>query len=278
MLTISDINNSNPILILYSSGTGGEFLTKTIAANSKTINPILHEYNVERNITNAVCVIDYGTMWKDPNDPSTWQRKFTDEQYKDIIGNGRYIIKDHPNLHFSKYHWKFLPNLKVLHLVVKKEYLYFAKLTFAKLLRRIEVSNITDEYIRQNINNTDHLSTLNAIKSWAAKYTWVWEHELHIVNTQYTSLSPIEIEHYDDVYYHVKIQGDSIAYESNVLPQYLAMIYNNYYTIPVDSLVTDSVEFWNMILPHISDLDISECIKSTNMWIEKNNAIIESFY
>jgi hypothetical protein len=278
MLSIADINDSNPILILYSSGTGGEFLTKTIAANCSNINPLVWEQNSITNRTSAACVIDYGPLWDNVDDPHTWHRKMPVEQFNQLIGDNSYIFKDHPNVYFAKYHWKFLPKLKVLHFVVKKEYLYFSKLTFAKLLNRVEVTDISDEFIKRAITNTDDHQTLNAIRSWATQYTWVWEHELHIVNTQYKSCQSISIEHNDDIYYHVATQGDAIAYESNVLPQYLDMIYGNYHTIPIDCLTADSTELWNTISSYINNLDIECCIKHTNMWIENNNTVIERCY
>jgi len=214
-------------------------------------------------------------MWSDPDNSSTWQCKLMSDQYTQLIGNGSYIIKDHPSLYFAKYYWKFLPNLKVLHLVVKQEYSYFAKLTFAKLLNRVNVQDVTFEYIKRTVNNTNDSNTLNTIKNWAEKYTWIWEHELHIVNTQYKSRQPVTITHNDDIYHYVTTQGDAIAYESNVLPKYLSMIYDNYQTIPVDCLVTDSTEFWNTILAYINNLDIKHCIRNTNKWIENNTSIME---
>lgn len=277
MLAISNINESNPILILYSSGTGGEFLTKTIAANSNSINPVIHTINADRNTTSTTCIIDYAALWDNINDPTTWQRKLSVDQYHTLIGNGRYIFKDHPNIYFAKFHQQFLPNLKVLHLVVNHEYSYFAKLTFAKLRNKKQTSDIDIDYIIRSINNTTDSILINKIIEWAAPYTWVWEHELHIVNTMLKSNQPITITHHDDIDHHINEQRNSIEQDSNTLPYHLAMIYKNYYTIPIDSIITDSSSIWNTLLMHIPDLNIENCIKDTAIWMTKNNSLIERF-
>ena len=51
MITTNDINNSNPVLILYSSGTGGEFITSLLAEVSDEFNALGEtEVNKQRNV------------------------------------------------------------------------------------------------------------------------------------------------------------------------------------------------------------------------------------
>ena len=101
MITTNDINNSNPVLILYSSGTGGEFITSLLAEVSDEFNPLGEtEVNKQRNRTHVNCVLDYAALWKDPANPKTWIPPHVDNT---MIGSKRYLLKDHPQFLY-KYH------------------------------------------------------------------------------------------------------------------------------------------------------------------------------
>lgn len=270
-LNISEINNMRPLLLLYSSGTGGEFITKTIAENSNEFNPVGNYLDNENNLTSSRCCVHYGAIWTNPDDPSTWIDHTVGSQDK----SRRVIIKDHPSLYFAKYYWRYLSNLQVIHLAVREQVKYFSELTINKLSMRVNRSDITDLYVNKYISETATPERINDIIQWAKPYPWVWSTELHTLNSHLSNGVDVSAFHHNhEISALVQNQFEAIAWESGRLRSFLGDIYDNYTTVYVDSLAHDGVDFWNQMQVHIPSLELSKCIQQTTKWIEHNNKIM----
>lgn len=260
-----------PLLLLYSSGTGGEFITKTISENSDDFNQVETYIDVKNNLTSARCCMHYGAIWPNPDDPDTW----IDHSIKTQDQSKRVIIKDHPSLYFAKYYWRYLSNLQVIHLAVKEEINYFSELTINKLSVRVDCNDITDLYITKYVSETATTERIKDIVRWAKSYPWVWSSELQTLNSHLSKgLDVSDFHHNDDVGVLVQNQYEAINWESGQLRTFLANIYDNYTTVYVDSLAHNGVDFWNQMQANIPSLELSKCIQQTTKWIEHNNKIM----
>jgi hypothetical protein len=263
------INESFPVLILYSSGTGGEFLTKTIAYNTSDMVKGRSFLNTERNQTHYETLLDYSANWGNVEDPDTWIKN------SELCGDGRYIFRDHPSLFFAKYYWKYFPNMKVIHLTVKKEFDYFARLTFKKLAHKIQSSSVDYEFIMTKVNNKCSKTNADILINWAHQYEWVWLHELLTANTFLSENGNINnYEHCDDIKTYEIIQAESISYQSNVLPTYLSQIFDDYITVNIDSLIDRAENFCNNIKEILPLFDTASASEQINEWIANNNLLI----
>jgi hypothetical protein len=276
-LNISEINNMRPLLLLYSSGTGGEFLTNTISRNSVEFNDVLSNYNQERNITTTSCVTLYSPLWNDPDTTSSWiDQSFIEHAAHTIDPSLRIIIKDHPNLYFSKYYWKYLSNLQVVHLTLKNELDYFSRLTYKKLSNKVDSSIIDINYIQNNIVKNANDYVINNIIHWVSQFNWVWESEIHTINTLLSQGKDISIfTHHDSVHEKISEQYDALEFESGKLPYQLRQIYTEYKTVCIDSLAHDGLEFWDSMSVLIPSLDTQKCIAETHKWISNNNSLLD---
>jgi hypothetical protein len=270
-LNISEINDSHPILILYSSGTGGEFLTKTIESNTPGFVKGQSFLNTERNQTHYETLLDYSANWGDVNNPDSWIKN------PSLTGDGRYIFRDHPSVFFAKYYWKYFPNISVIHLVVKREFEYFAKLTFKKLARRIESRTVDRNFILTRVNDKCSDANIEKLIHWAKSYEWIWLHELLTANTFLSENGNINnYEHYDSIAIYEAKQAESIAYQSNVLPTYLSQIFDEYRIIDIDSLIDNSEYFCNNIKNLLPLFDAGAAINQIEEWIANNNLLIKN--
>lgn len=270
-LNISEINDSYPILILYSSGTGGEFLTNEIASNTPGLVNGRSFVNTKRNQTHYETLLDYSANWGDVNNPDTWIKN------PSLTGDGRYIFKDHPSVFFAKYYCKYFPNMSVIHLVVKKEFNYFASLTFEKLAHRIESHTVDRNFILTRVNNKCSDANVEKLIRWAKKYTWIWLHELLTANTFLSESGNINsYEHYDSIAIYEAIQAEAIAYQSNVLPTHLSQIFDNYITIDIDCLIDNSEHLCNNIKELLPLFDASSAASHIDTWIDNNNLLIKN--
>ena len=201
------------------------------------------KYFQERNQTHYETLLDYSANWGNVEDPDTWIKN------SELCGDGRYIFRDHPSLFFAKYYWKYFPNMKVIHLTVKKEFDYFARLTFKKLAHKIQSSSVDYEFIMTKVNNKCSKTNADILINWAHQYEWVWLHELLTANTFLSENGNINnYEHCDDIKTYEIIQAESISYQSNVLPTYLSQIFDDYITVNIDSLIDRAENFCNNII------------------------------
>ena len=64
------IKNNNPLLIVYPTGAGGEFISMTIANNSSNFNNLKYQYRSDNNQIHTHSPIKYTSMWSE-NDSNT---------------------------------------------------------------------------------------------------------------------------------------------------------------------------------------------------------------
>lgn len=272
MISIQDIDDSRPVLILYSSGTGGEFITSTLSKVSKSFNNLVWFVNKEVNQTHLTCVTEYSTEWTDPLDPNTW---ICQRHLDQLIGPKRYLMRDHPILDHAILYNKFLPNLQVLNLTLQDNYDYYGKVTFAKLAKKVYNSELTFDYVKNNITSTVDMACMSNLYNWASKYPWVWFHELHIVNTMLKSNQSIEFyEHNDNLKEHVATQSVAIELQSTVLSTQLKQVLNNCIDIDITD-IKSSKSMWEQIKVIIPDIDLKEAIKLSNRWQANNRKLIK---
>jgi hypothetical protein len=270
-LNISEINEMRPLLLLYSSGTGGEFITNMISQSSDEFNTVDYHLFKENNMTSARCCTYYGALWENPDDPKTWIDPTVSDQDK----TKRVILKDHPSLYFAKYYWRHLSNLQVIHLAVKEEIEYFSKLAINKLAFRVNSDDVNKEYVTKYISETATPERINNIIKWARAYPWVWGSELQTLNSHLSKgVDVSDFYHDDDIDVLVQNQFTAMSWESGQLRTYLSEIYTNYTTVNVDSLAYNGIEFWNQIKKCVPSVDTAKCIKHTNYWIKKNHNIM----
>lgn len=269
-LNISAINDTKPLLILYSSGLGGEFITKTIGNLCKDFNDITFDETTSTNQTHSKCVIKYGVLWTDPHDTSTWIDQAAPLQ--DL--SKRVIIKDHPSIYIAKHYWKQLSNLQVIHLVVDKEVEYFARLTVKKLAKPIDIKHVNRKWIDENIDGKVTKKIADGILNWAKPYPWVWENELRTVHTFLSEgRSTDRYKHEQHPERQVSMQADAIAFQCNEMSSVLREIYTDYNTVCVDELTTSSKQFWKDIKKLVPTLPVAKANKLTQAWINKNNEL-----
>jgi hypothetical protein len=276
MLTIAEINMSRPVLILYSAGTGGEFITSLLAEVSDEFNPIgSAARNKKTNRTNVNCVLEYSALWTSLTNPKTWVSSHVD---KTMIGSKRYLIKDHPNV-LSNCYKKHLPNVTVLHFVAKENFEYFAKLAFAKLQKKIQLSEITLDYMINNITPAAYEDLFLSVYNWASKYTWVWQHELQTITQAFMSANTIVLnsyEHNDSLQKYIDEHVTHIKKESNASGE-LALSFawfENYKTIDITD-INSSRNMWKQISKVINITDIESAIRKTDAWQKRNRRLIE---
>ena len=268
-LNISAINDTKPLLILYSSGLGGEFITKTISNLCKDFNDITFTETTGSNLTHSKCVINYGALWTDPHNTDTW---IQDTPLQDL--SKRVIIKDHPSIYIAKHYWKQLSNLQVIHLVTKTQTDYFAKLTVKKLAKPIDIKHVTRNWIKENIDARVTNKIADAIIKWAKPHNWVWENELRTVHTFVSEgRDTATYKHEQHVDQQINMQGSAIAYQCNEMTEVLKEIYSNYNIVCVDELTTSSNNFWKDIKKLVPTLPVALAVKQTQQWIDNNNEL-----
>ena len=81
-----------PLLLLYSSGLGGEFITKTLSENSDEFNNVDYHLFEKNNMTSARCCTYYAALWENPDDPTKVYYKY----------NNLYFEKDRVDKDWSR--------------------------------------------------------------------------------------------------------------------------------------------------------------------------------
>jgi hypothetical protein len=272
MISIKDINAAGPVLILYSSGTGGEFITSTLSKVSKSFNNLVWFVNTEVNQTHLTCVTEYSTTWSDPLDPNTW---ICQRHLDKLIGPKRYLMRDHPILDHAILYNRFLPNLQVLNLTLQDNYDYYGKVTFAKLAKKVYITELTFDYVKNNITSSVDEVHMSNLYNWASKYLWVWVHELHIVNTALKSNQSIEFyEHTDSLEEHIANQSTAIEHQSTVVSVQLKKVLNNCIDIDITD-IKSSKHMWEQFKIIIPDIDLKEAIKLSDIWQANNRKLIK---
>jgi MFS superfamily sulfate permease-like transporter len=271
MITLDNIKKSNPVLVVYPAGTGGEHIAHTMSICSNEFEDLQTTFVGKKNQFHTVCALNYSTSFSDINVFST----SIDSRYKgNFYDTGkRIVLKDHPTDMTLDFYSRNFSNINVIFVTPVNEVDYFSKLTFKKLAVKIPTP-ITKEYIQSEIFNTLTDIEYNHLIDQANCYPWVWRHELHILTHQIREHGKlVPLEHYDNL---DKIENDHTqtlinTYEK-VLPEYTAK-FKNLHLINCDTLRYESEYFWSTIKKIIPSLHLDRAVEITNNWIEKNNKL-----
>lgn len=270
MLSFKQIISSDPIMVLYHAGCGGEFISKTLAENDPTIHPLNYTVNQINNQWHSVGPVHYSSQWTDFDNVDTWVNKRFENKYT----NRRYLFKEHPTDVNLQYYAKYAPQLNVIYLRPTTAQLYFSKLLFLKVSARVETP-VTPEYINNHVN--DLLSDLQQqrILEWANKYEWVWSHELMICNTRIVQQQGLDNFHHAaslDKYIHD--HADQQLIFDKIVDKYKDK-FNSFLIVDIDPLTQSSQKFWEHISIAFVNLDTEACIRETDKWIHKNNLLLQ---
>ena len=272
-ITFDEIKNSNPLLVLYPAGTGGEFVSAIIANSSESFHNLSYNYNYGRNRYNTICPSDYYTNWSDINDTSTWINpafvKYTDGL--------RYVIKDHP-MHpcFSLYS-KHIPELSAVYMSPVHQIEYFSKLIFIKTSILCN-SPITREFILRCIGSKLTDERISMLINWASTQRTFWIHELQNANTLLSlGRDTNKLMHEPNLSVHIKMHAEYMRKELESTFSIAKYNIKNTCMINSDSLVSDGVEFWNSVKDVVPDLNITNALTETRQWILKNNKLISIY-
>lgn len=269
-ITFEDVKNSNPLLIIYPAGTGGEFITGVLSQSSESFHNLVTYHNTELNRYSVICPLDYSSNWSDLDDPYTWVN------YRNVstFSNRRFILKDHPIMDHVQVYYKYLPNIPVIYMTPFKEFDYFGKLIFIKTAK-LCTGVIDDSFIKTAIGNNLTDARMKCLLEWANNNQQFWLHELYIANTTLSEGKDItNFRHIPDLAEHIKLHTGSIKHSFNfTLPKY-CYYFPKTKLLNCDSLRTDGVEFWKDMKNIVEDIDMDFALEKTAEWISKNNKLV----
>jgi hypothetical protein len=269
-LTFSEINDGNPVLFLYHAGGGGEFISKTFAANHPDFHPLDFVMN-ERNQCHSIGPIHYASQWPDRDQPETW----VNHRFKVTTPGLDYVSKDHPTAFNVAQYLKHMPRLMIIYMTATDHKEHFARLVFAKVARRIE-SPVTVDYIRSDVNDLLNPQEESELIAWSSQYPWVWSHELMIANTRLKDGRGLaKFDHEDSLDKYI---SDHVAQDheyDRMIAEFQRSEYR-IYTIGTDPLVTASRPFWQSLQLAFPKLDVAECVAATDEWIANNHRLLNT--
>ena len=283
MLTLEEIQNSKPILVIYPAGSGGEHIAYTISKNSSSCYTLPMHYGEHNNQFHVPSALEYYANWGDITDNSTWFNpvfieKFNKDQAtpgEKWFANGRHVLKDHPSIESTEVYKKYLPDALVIYMSPIDSADYFSRLLFTKIDRRIKTP-ITKKFIEEEICKNVPMERLNILIEWSKQYHEVWLHEINSANFA-LSLGKRLPAHMDDIEYHISEHARNTLLElDTVVPLLQEKFNNNFKFINSDCLRNESTQFWQSIKLLIKDLNVETSIDSTNDWIARNNSIYEN--
>lgn len=272
-ITFDEVKNSNPLLVIYPSGAGGEFVSTVLSLSSESFHNLPYRYLPDINRYNTNCPLDYFTNWTDHNDVSTWINPHFIKQQSGM----RYILKDHPMYPCFPLFKKYIPNMSAIYMTPIRETEYFSKLIFIKS-SILQKSPITSDFINRHISYKLPTTRIDELLKWANAQQEFWIHELHTANTWLSNGRNLnDLVHIPSLSTYVKLHTTSMT--SDLTYMYPAAKNNIKDTrlVNSDSLTTDGIEFWNSIKNIVPDLDLSVALEHTAGWIEKNNKLIEIY-
>lgn len=271
MITKQNVIDSNPILIVYPAGTGGEHIAHTLSICSDEFEDLQTKFVPELNQHHTVCVLNYSTAVNDIDDFSTALDSRYEKDFRQQ--NLRVVLKDHPTDYTLQFYAKHFPDIITLFVTTINEHEYFSDLTFKKLAVRVECP-IDIDYLKYEISDSLTEQEYAHLIEQANQFPWVWRHELHILTTQMREQKKLlPIEHFDTL---DKIKNDHkqtlINTYITTVPKYKEQL-KNCYVIDCDTLKSSSKEFWTQIKNIIPSVDLDRAVKITDSWIEKNNKL-----
>ena len=154
-------SSNNSFLVLYTAGTGGEFLTSTISKCVEEMNTIPVEFIEDRWV--AVCKVAYSEVAINDNNHYT-------EHYKGDTSKVYDIYKDHYQKPIEDYWPK---DMTVICLEVTKDYDFWANLCYKKLKNYITINKNEFLYHQKLALDFDCKNILN--------YTSMFDNS-HVVN------------------------------------------------------------------------------------------------
>ena len=272
-ITFDEIKNSNPLLIMYSAGVGGEFVTAALSNASKQFHTSPHKIITERNRFSTRCPIDFFTNWSNPDDPETWVNPI----FEKTENNVRYILKDHPMCYLPKFYKRHMPDVSIAYIAPFTESNYFSKLLFLKTSIKINTP-IDDTFILTNVNGNIPVGRIQHIVNWANRHPEVWKHELHSINTVLSNGGVIDnILHQPNLHKYIAEHQAVIQNDIDSVFPIVKKNISNATLINSDSLTVDGAEFWKSIKLIVKDLDLDAAIANTREWAQHNKELINNY-
>ena len=166
--------NKDDILLLYTAGTGGEFLSGLISRTVTNINE-LRPIEVGINHWNLSCRRTYVDIYEaDPNKfPNGYDNGYTGDTDKPIN-----VFKDHlvDPKRLADY-WD--PNMTVLALGVSGQYRHWAEVTWAKL-NKVNITSDKDTFIKDHMGELqDTYNRLDQYRKYFTNFNIVDIGEMH---------------------------------------------------------------------------------------------------
>ena len=272
-ITFDEIKNSNPLLMLYPAGSGGEFVSAILANSSESFHNLSYNYSPERNRYNTICPLDYYTNWPDINDTSTW----INPNFVKYRNGLRYVIKDHPMRPCFSLYSRYIPELSAIYMSPVHQLEYFSKLIFIKTSVLCN-SPISREFILRCIGNKLTDERISKLIDWSAHQRTFWIHELQNANTMLSLGGDINtLTHEPDLSVHIKMHAEYMRKDLESTFGVAKYDIKSIRMLNSDSLASDGREFWNVVKDAIPDLNITNALTETEQWILKNNKLISLY-
>ena len=273
MITASDIQKNNPVLIVYPAGVGGEHIAHTLSLCSEEFEVTHTRFNPDVNQYHTICLFRYSSEIPDISDINT----AIDSQYDgDVNNNLRIVLKDHPTERTLQFYSRHFNSIKTLFLTPTQQASidYFSELAFKKLAVKVRCP-INKSYVENEISPSLDQQQMQHIIKCANHYDWVWRHELHILNTEIRDIG------LEAVLRHTDTLDEAIGHHKNELinTQYKVAEYRSTlqdcHSISVDDIAIkqNSESLWEQINKHVGSIDVAKATNITNTWINKNNEL-----
>lgn len=271
MITFDQIKDSQPILLIYQSGCGGEHIATVLSTCSPSIIPLMYRENIHTASISATCVIDYSANWSDVDEPDTWLNGLYLQNNQD----GRHLIKDHPIEQTRLGYHKFMPDVNVVFLAPVEQIDYYANLAVAKLARRI-TTPVDSRFIEDNIFKGSS-TVISKILEIANGFPELWLHEFFAIKDQVIEGLPVDtFVHQPDIKKiiddHRQLLNDDLSYTEPLFRS----TFHNYLFVDSDCMI--DIRFckylYHQISKMITDLDIDRAERMSKAWIERNQQIL----
>ena len=274
MITFNQIRDSDPLLIVYPGGTGGEFVSNILSQCSSSFNALPNKYNDVTNRIEVVSPLNFQHSWLDYRNTDTW----ISSEFEHRNNNLRYVLRLHPDVGIVNSILTHMPDIEIMYMTPLSQSEYFSKLLFIKIAHIIDTPiNAIDlnKGVTASLSNTDREIVSSWINSIPDK---IWSIELgdicHIMKNGKDlrsfnySKSPMQ-------YVRKYMYSMHLSFYNTC--QHFEHLCKKLHIVCSDSLASDGVQFWNTVQTFIPDLDMSTVLDETNKWINKNNTIITKF-
>lgn len=270
---VADVKASNPILLVYPAGTGGEHITAAISDASPSVRKAESTIQASNNQVFYHSVFDYAPSFIDYDDPTTW----INPMYKhNPDAHGRYFIKDHPTDLLLQSYGKHMPDIQVIYSVPQTKTVYFSELAHYKLGKRMVPNELTDEFFHEAVSKNMEVYQKSVIRIWAARQKEFWKHEIDIVFHKLKLGENIKEYETMSLQEHISLNAQYCEnMKRHVLAEY-PKVFKNFSTINCDTLADPSRvgEYWKQMAQIIPDLQPRIAIRKSEAWARKNNEFL----